>query len=326
MIPAGFIGPSSDNIRSLTTFNFIDEKENSYELNISEDNWPVTVSTGIEKFKTGEKIDVVFIALHGPYGEDGTVQGLLELMDIAYTGSDVLSSALAMNKAMCKEVYIYNGIKVPDFIACNYHEWDKDKDRIILEAKKKLDYPCVVKPSSLGSSVGTCIVKNQEDLLDKVSKAFEYDNIVLIEKYLKGTEITCAVLGGISGEDPVALPLTEIIPPDNVDFFDYDVKYDGSTQEITPARISEELTLKAQNLGVKSHKVLGCGGMSRTDMIIQGEDLYVLETNTIPGMTLNSLYPQAAKAAGIAFPELLDRLIELALDAHKNKKCKVEQK
>ena len=177
----------------------------------------------------------------------------------------------------------------------------------------------------MGSSVGTFIVKDREDLELRVPQALLYDNVILIEKLLKGTEITCAVLGAFAGEEPTALPLTEIVPPGEASFFDYNVKYDGSTQEITPARISPELTLKAQDLGVKAHKVLGCKGLSRTDIIIEEDELYVLETNTIPGMTLQSLYPQAAKAAGIEFPKLLDRLINLALDAYKNKKSKIER-
>ena len=143
MIPSGFVGslPESD---SVTSFDFIDNQENRYNLDISRDAWPVPVSSEIEKLKFGEKADVVFIALHGPYGEDGTVQGLLELMDIPYTGSDVLSSALAMDKAKCKEVYIYNGIKVPPFVACNFWEWEKSKDHILEEIEGKIGYPCIV--------------------------------------------------------------------------------------------------------------------------------------------------------------------------------------
>jgi D-alanine-D-alanine ligase len=248
------------------------------------------------------------------------------MMNIPYTGSDVLSSALAMNKAKCKEVYIYNGINVPDFIACNYYEWKKNEGELIGKSEDKLGYPCVVKPANLGSSVGTYIVKNREDMIKRISNAFEYDNTILIEKYLKGIEVTCAVLGGKSGEEPVAFPLTEIVPPDDAEFFDYDVKYDGTTREITPARISRELTSTCQEIAVKVHKILGCGGMSRTDMIIIDNNIYVLETNTIPGMTKQSLYPQAAASMGIEFPDLLDKIIDLAIDTFKNKKVKTERK
>lgn len=323
IIPQGYIDTCKEGIVSL-----IDDNGTSYKMKVSDDNWPVLSDGNIEKLKKSseDKVDVVFIVLHGPFGEDGTVQGLLELMDIPYTGSNVLCSALAMNKAKCKEIYIYNNIKVPDFIVCYYQDWHRDSDKIIKIVEDKINYPCVIKPSSMGSSVGTYIVKERNNLKDKISRALEYDNTILIEEYIKGTEITCAVLGSLHGEEPEALPLTEIIPPEHVEFFDYNVKYDGSTREITPARISQKLTLKAQEIGVYVHKILTCSGMSRTDMIIREEDIYVLETNTIPGMTKNSLYPQAAIAAGMTFSELLDRLIELALDVHKHKKIKVERK
>ncbi len=327
LIPGGYVSEGKELDVREGVFSIIDSK-GSHMVDITEENWPVLSNGNIEQLKGGEeeKIDVVFLALHGPFGEDGTVQGLLEMMNIPYTGSGVLASALAMDKAKCKEVYIYNNIKTPRFVTCDCWEWKKNAGDLINNIEMNLSYPCVVKPSNLGSSVGTFIVKSGDELKEKILLALDYDNRVIVEEYIKGTEITCPVLGAFAGEEPSALPLVEIIPPGSAVFFDYDVKYNGRTQEITPARISEELTVRAQELGIKVHKILGCAGLSRTDMIIKDNELYVLETNTIPGMTRNSLFPQAARAMGMSFPDLLTRLIELALDGHRHKKSKVERK
>jgi len=327
LIPRGYIGEGKELDVREGVFSIIDS-EGSHSVNITEESWPVLSDSNVEQLKDGEdeKIDVVFLALHGPFGEDGTVQGMLEMMNIPYTGSGVLASALAMDKAKCKEVYIYNNIKTPDFVVCDYWEWQKNSDKLIDNVEMKTGYPCVVKPSNLGSSVGTYIVKSRDELKEKIFLALDYDNRVIVEEYIKGTEITCPVLGGFAGEEPSALPLVEIIPPDSAVFFDYDVKYNGETTEITPARICEEITLRAQELGIKVHKILGCAGLSRTDIIIKDNELYVLETNTIPGMTRNSLFPQAASAMGMTFSVLLTRLVELALDGHRHKKSKVERR
>jgi D-alanine-D-alanine ligase len=256
-----------------------------------------------------EDIDVALIILHGRYGEDGTIQGLLDLLDIPYHGSGVLGSALGINKIQSKRLYEYAGLPVSPYLIL---------DRIDPDAQTKiqevLGLPVVVKPEHEGSSIGLSIVGEASKLKPALDLAGQYDRLVLIEKYIVGTEITGAVLGNMN---PEPLPLVEIIPGEQYDFFTYEAKYEpGATEEICPARLSETLTKKAQGYAVRAHQALRCRGYSRTDMIVseEEEEVYVLETNTIPGMTATSLYPQAAAAAGISFSELLDRLIELALE------------
>ena len=253
------------------------------------------------------ELDVALIILHGRYGEDGTIQGLLELLDIPYHGSGVLGSALGINKILSKRLYEHAGLPTSPYLILD--RADPDKQARVQEV---LGFPVVVKPEHEGSSIGLSIVVEASRLKAALELAAEYDRFVLVEKYLEGTEITAAVLGNL---DPQPLPLVEIVPGDQYEFFDYEAKYKpGATEEICPARLSEELTKKAQDYAVRAHQALRCRGYSRTDMIVSNDEVYILETNTIPGMTATSLYPQAAAAAGISFAELLDRLIELALE------------
>jgi D-alanine-D-alanine ligase len=259
-----------------------------------------------------KQIDAALIILHGPYGEDGTVQGLLELLDIPYQGAGVLGSALSMNKLAAKQIYLQAGIPVPTFAALR-----RGESVDAAQLTSRLGLPLVVKPAAGGSSIGMTIVRAADQLAEALDKAFEQDHLVLIESYIQGVEITGSVLGN---DDLQALPLIEIIPGAEHDFFDYKAKYTaGLTQEICPARIDSELTAKAQAYACKAHKALFCCGYSRTDMIVRGKDIYVLETNTIPGMTPTSLFPQAAREAGIPFDRLLDRLIELGIQAHRHR-------
>ena len=256
-------------------------------------------------------IDAALIILHGPYGEDGTVQGLLDLLDIPYQGSGVLGSAAAMNKNISKQLYQQVGLPVPPYIVKKKGDSTDTNDIV-----QRLGLPMVIKPVEGGSSVGMTIVRSETDLENAVEKALEYDNSVLFEAYIDGIELTGGVLGN---EHPQALPLIEIIPDKDHEFFDYEAKYTaGITQEICPARIDDALTQKAQTFAIMAHEVLACKGYSRTDMILTGSDIYVLETNTIPGMTATSLFPQAAAVAGLQFGQLMDRLIELSLERHQH--------
>jgi D-alanine-D-alanine ligase len=253
------------------------------------------------------RIDAALIILHGPYGEDGTVQGLLDLLQLPYQGSGVLGSAIAMNKWVAKRLYEADGLPVPPYVVLRAGEPVRSED-----ISARIGFPLVVKPVSAGSSVGMTIVRNAEGLQAAVDKGLEFDEAVLIEAYIDGVEITGGVLGN---DNPEALPLIEIIPDKNHEFFDYEAKYTpGVTQEICPARVTESVQQKAQSYAVAAHQALKCKGYSRTDMILKQNELYVLETNTIPGMTATSLFPQAAAAAGISFTRLLDRLIELSLE------------
>ena len=254
-----------------------------------------------------EKIDVALIILHGRMGEDGTIQGLLDSLGIPYQGSGVLGSAIAMNKILSKQLYVQAGLPTsPAMVA------DSSKPPAISSVIENLGLPVVIKPEHEGSSIGLTIVREAKDLLTAFENAWQFDRRCLVEKYIRGTEITAGVLGN---NDLMALPLIEICPDQRYEFFDYEAKYTpGATKEICPARISPELTEKAQEYARRAHNALHCRGYSRTDMILSDHDFYILETNTIPGMTATSLFPQAAAKAGIEFPELLDRLIELALE------------
>ena len=253
------------------------------------------------------RIDVAFIVLHGPYGEDGTVQGLLDLLHIPYQGSGVLGSALAMDKLTSKRLYIEAGLMVPPF---EVFERGQAYDLKVLAGKP--GFPLVVKPRYGGSSIGTSIVQTPKQLPEALDNAFKYGPHVILETYLEGTEITGGVLGN---DDLQHLPIVEIIPESSFEFFDYEAKYaEGATREICPARISETLSSRAQSYAAVAHGALCCRGYSRTDMIIRDDNIYVLETNTIPGMTPVSLFPLAAKTSGISFGQLLDQLIELALE------------
>ncbi len=253
------------------------------------------------------KIDVALIILHGRLGEDGTIQGLLDSLSIPYQGSGVLGSAIAMNKILSKQLYIQAGLPVAPYVVAARNESDA-----VRRVAETLPFPVVVKPENEGSSIGLSIARTPEDLPRALDRAWQYDRRCLVEQFIQGTEIT----GGVIGNDDIqALPLVEIIPGDRYEFFDYEAKYTpGASREVCPARIPEPTTRRAQELAVRAHRALYCRGYSRTDMIVSGEDIFVLETNTIPGMTQTSLFPQAAAAAGMDFPALMDRLIELALE------------
>lgn len=256
-----------------------------------------------------EKIDAALVILHGPYGEDGTVQGLLDLLGIPYQGAGVLGSAVAMNKLISKQLYHQAGLPVPPYLVVKHGDAVGTED-----LAARLGLPLVVKPVEGGSSVGMSIVRAVEELEPALEKAFEFDRSLIVEAFIAGTELTGGVLGN---DNPEALPLIEIIPGDGYEFFDYEAKYKpGATREICPAPIDENLAQKARTYAVTAHQVLACRGYSRTDMILRDGDIFVLETNTIPGMTATSLFPQAAAAAGLAFGPLLDRLIELSLEHH----------
>jgi len=270
-------------------------------------------ASDIEKLvRDARELDCVFILLHGRYGEDGTVQGLLELLDIPYQGAGVLGSALAMDKHLSKVVYRHQGIPTPAWI-----HLDRDSRPNPDEIAKTIGLPFIVKPCNQGSSVGIEIIREKSKILQSISQAFTWDDEIILEQFIPGREIT----GGVIGLDELhALPIVEIIPDaTRYDFFDYDAKYKpGATTEICPAKIPSEIFQQAQELALKAHKALKLSGYSRTDMIFnEAGKIYVIETNTIPGMTPTSLFPQAAAADGLDFSALLDRLIELALIRHK---------
>lgn len=254
---------------------------------------------GLESLKGA--VDVVFIAMHGSFGEDGTVQGLLEMLGIPYTGSGVLASALGMDKISSRKLFVQEGISVPKYVLVNKNSPSA--------ALSKLKYPLFVKPKDQGSSVGVSKVKTKKDLPKALKNAFSYGDEAIVEEFLDGTEVTCAILGS---SDPKPLPLVEIVPKN--EFFDLEAKYDSKlTDEIVPARINQKLTEGAQSAALAAYKALGCRGFGRVDMIIAKGIAHVLEVNTIPGLTPVSLFPKAAKAAAISYQKLLDKIIAFSL-------------
>lgn len=257
-------------------------------------------------------IDVAFIAIHGRWGEDGTLQGMLELLGIPYVGSGVLASALAMDKTMTKVFLAARGMDVPRGFVVEATAGGHDRERAAARADE-LGYPLVVKPIAQGSSFGIAIVGGADALAEAIDAALAYDERVLVEERLLGTELTVGVIDSDASGSPQPLPVIEIVT--RREFFDYRAKYDPTlSDEICPARIPDELAQRAQALARDAHLALGCRDLSRTDMIATADGrLYVLEVNTIPGMTANSLLPKAARTAGIPFGELCSRLIERAL-------------
>jgi len=247
-------------------------------------------------------IDVAFIALHGRFGEDGTVQKMLEDAHIPYTGSKVEASRLALDKIASKEVFIKKNVAVPKYIVF-------EKNNFSFSDTNSIGFPLVVKPQFEGSSIGLSVVKDRNLLEDAVNKAFQYGDRIILEEYIQGRELTVGIL------DDEALPVIEIVTRDNV--YDYAAKYKNSdTRYLVPAPISKDVYEKAARIGVIAHKALGCDSFSRVDMMLDKTDkIFVLEVNTIPGMTERSLLPKAAEAIGLRFNELCVKILENTLSS-----------
>jgi len=254
-----------------------------------------------------KEINLAFLAVHGRYGEDGTAQGLLELMKIPYTGSGVLASAIAINKVMSKKILIYENIPTPEYIELNSASGEDLKEMVSV-IEKKFDYPIIVKPNSEGSTIGVNIVQKKDQLKHAVKEAIKYDNKILVEEYIKGRELTVSIIG----REPVALPIIEIKPKSG--FYDYKSKYTKNmTQYIVPAELDKKVANRVSEMALKCHRVLECSGISRVDFILDDTgNAYVFELNTMPGMTATSLVPKAAKAAGIDFALLVEIILDSA--------------
>jgi D-alanine-D-alanine ligase len=258
--------------------------------------------------------DVAFIAMHGNYGEDGTIQSMLDEAGIPYTGSNALSSALAMNKFLSGQLFRTHGLVTPLTFLVNKKDWEENPTSAMMPFRQYLTFPIVVKPNNNGSSVGVYIVKNREGFEEAMKNVFAISREALIQAFIRGREVTCGVLDQGWAHSAYPLLPTEIIPRSS-HFFDYDAKYTpGASEEQTPARISDTLTKEIQRAAVAAHRIVGAKGFSRTDMIIDPQgNAFVLEINTIPGLTEESLLPKAALATGISFDELLHRIIQAAL-------------
>ncbi|MCK8823669.1 D-alanine--D-alanine ligase family protein [Fuchsiella alkaliacetigena] len=258
---------------------------------------------------TESEIDIAFIALHGRYGEDGSIQGLLEMEGIPYTGSGVLASALAIDKVVSKRLFKQNGIPTPKFETLHNQDYAAGEE-IVERLTATLDLPIVVKPTVEGSSLGLSIIETKENLGDAIEEAFEYSEEIFFEEYIEGREITIGLLGN---RNPEVLPIIEIEPKDGV--YDFEAKYTkGLTEFVIPARLTEEIYQQAETTALKAYQALNCAGMGRIDLMVSSTGTpYVLEVNTIPGMTETSLLPQAAQAAGIEFKDLIIKILSYAV-------------
>jgi D-alanine-D-alanine ligase len=254
--------------------------------------------------------DVAFIAMHGRDGEDGTVQELLEILGIPYTGSGVLACARATDKVLAKHLMVEAGIPTPEFFAFNETAFRELGAAQALPAiEDRLDFPIVVKPSSQGSALGIKFARSADDVPAALVAAFSYDSRVLLERYVDGRDLAVSIL------DDEPLPVVEAVPRDE-EFYDFEARYEiGRTDFVCPAELPAGLTELAQSLAVRTYRLLGCSAFARVDLMLDAAgDLTVLEANPIPGLTETSLLPQAAEAAGISFDELVSRILELALE------------
>ncbi|MHB1340691.1 MAG: D-alanine--D-alanine ligase family protein [Coriobacteriia bacterium] len=259
----------------------------------------------IEQLRTGG-FDAAFICLHGRFGEDGTVQGLLELLGMPYVGSGVLASALAMDKVMSKHIFALTDLRTPEYLVVRKGD-TVDPAQIAAVLGEKT----VVKPANEGSAIGVSIVHDPTELPAAIVEALRYDDMVLVERFVAGAEVTVGVLGT---DEPFALPTLEIVPEH--EFYDYESKYvPGMSRHIIPARVSDESRAECARLSLEAHRALGCRGVSRADTIVEPDGtVWLLEVNTIPGMTSTSLLPDAARAHGIEFPDLCALLVSYALE------------
>jgi D-alanine-D-alanine ligase len=306
-------GPSLEYSVSLLTgqkvLDFLPkEKYKAYDILITKDGVWHENGFPAPSHKILTKLDAVFNALHGEYGEDGKVQQILEAYSVPYTGSGIIPSAMAMNKAVSKDMFSKAGLRVPKWVALKKGE---DLQKIAQEVRGALFSPWVVKPADRGSSIGVSIAKNIPELIGALSEAFTHSDNAIAEEYIEGREATCGVLENFRGERHYALPVVEIIPVSS--FFDKKAKYDGTTREICPANFDLEVSRKIQGMAVAAHKALGLRHYSRSDFIVSKKGIYILETNSLPGLTSESLLPKSSEAIGLSFPSLLDHLVSLAL-------------
>jgi D-alanine-D-alanine ligase len=268
-------------------------------------------------------VDVIFPVLHGTFGEDGTIQGLLELADIPYVGAGVLGSAAGMDKDVMKALFMAAGIPIVKHVTILRSAWERDPKKVQKLVENKLVYPVFVKPANLGSSVGISKAHNRKELGPAIDEAAKFDRKIVIEqavggKKAKAREIECSVLGN---DEPSASLPGEIVP--GKEFYDYAAKYvDEGSQLIIPAKLTKAQTKKVQELAIAAFKAVDCSGLARVDFLMDPKSgkIFLNEINTMPGFTAISMYPKLWAASGLAYSDLIDRLIELGMERHKDKK------
>jgi D-alanine-D-alanine ligase len=268
-------------------------------------------------------VDVIFPVLHGTFGEDGTIQGLLELADIAYVGAGVLGSAAGMDKDIMKQLFAFAGLKIVKHVTVLRGQWEKEPKKVTKLVESRLKYPVFVKPANLGSSVGISKAHDRKELGPAIKVAAEYDRKIVIEegvggKKRKARELECAVLGN---DEPQASTVGEIVPA--AEFYNYNAKYiDEGSQPVIPAKISKKQMKEVQEMAIRAFQAVDCSGLARVDFLMDPKNgkLYLNEINTMPGFTSISMYPKMWAASGLEYSKLIDRLIQLALERHKEKK------
>ncbi len=287
-------------------FQIVDDRSSGREL------IPGTQSSSLPE------VDVIFPVLHGPFGEDGTVQGLLELADIPYVGAGVMSSAVGMDKAAMKDLFRSHNLPTPKYLVIKRREWESQPDRVAAQIANEIGYPCFVKPANMGSSVGVHKVHDVNELPNFMNDAAQYDRKILVEYAVPNArEIECSVLGN---DEPIASIPGEVIP--GHEFYDYEDKYiDDSSQLLIPAPIDPAVSDRVRQLALEAFLALDCAGMARVDFLLERESnkLYLNEVNTIPGFTKISMYPKLWEATGISYSELVDRLVQLAIERYDEK-------
>ncbi|GGH88181.1 D-alanine-D-alanine ligase [Pullulanibacillus pueri] len=280
---------------------------------VSANEWLTPSNINASKHKP----DIVFPLLHGPNGEDGTVQGLFELLDIAYVGSGVAGSAVAMDKVLAKDIFRAHGIPQAAYLAFTKYEWTEQREHILAELEGLIGYPCFVKPANLGSSIGISKSHDRKGFMGSVELAFQFDQKVVVEEALEAREIEI----GVIGNDELELSTIGEIQSGS-DFYDYESKYqDGETNLIIPAMVEEETLAQLQTLAKKAYKALNCSGLSRVDCFVRTSDhkVFVNEVNTMPGFTLFSMFPLLWKHTGVEYRQLIDRLIRLGIERHQKR-------
>ncbi len=263
------------------------------------------------------EVDVIFPVLHGPHGEDGTVQGLLELAGLPYVGAGVTASAVGMDKSIAKDVFRTHGLPVLPYHVILRKTWERDRARTVTLCERTLRYPMFTKPANLGSSVGVSKAHNRDELMAGLDEAARFDRKLIVEQGIQAREIEVSVLGN---DDPIASVPGEIIP--SREFYSYAAKYiDDASDLLIPAPITDEQTEHIRGLAIKAYTAIDCAGMARVDFLMDKstDEIWLNELNTIPGFTPISMYPKLWEATGISYTELIDRLIQLALERHEDK-------
>jgi D-alanine-D-alanine ligase len=291
---------------------------------------PVPQAHGLIPFESpavatqkGIDVDVIFPVLHGTFGEDGTIQGLLELADIPYVGAGVLGSAAGMDKDIMKQLFAFAGLEIVKHVTILRSRWESDPKKAIKLVESKLKYPVFVKPANLGSSVGISKAHDRKELGPAIEVAAKYDRKIVIEqgvggKKHKARELECAVLGN---DEPQASTVGEIVPA--AEFYDYNAKYiDEGSQPVIPAKIGKKQMKQVQGMAIRAFQAVDCSGLARVDFLMDPKSgrLYLNEINTMPGFTSISMYPKMWAASGLEYPRLIDKLIQLALERYKEKK------